>query len=401
MRIVAQKLESGRIEFGLQQRQTNNTWGARQLPRVRFFPTTATVNSWLASSPLDVPAGEVRIVARKLESGRIEFGLQQRQTNNTWGARQLPQVRFFPTTATVNRWLASSPLTLTAPQTAGQGATITTGARSTCVLRTDNTVECWSNPSRDYTDNPLELIESQLMDAPAGRYTAITAGFAYSEGDYTSGWCLLRTDGTLESWKGPGCGQNAPDRQFTAVAVGTAHWCTLRTDSSIECWAWTDDWQWRDVGQADAPAGRYTAVTAGRYHSCALRIDSSIACWGGNESGQTDAPDGRYTAVTAGLGHTCALRTDGTITCWGGNYYGQGADAPDGRYTAVSAGADHTCALRTDGAIACWGGNESGQTDAPDGQYTAVTAGGWHSSALRADGTITIWGIEPLIYCCG
>ena len=401
MRIVAQKLESGRIEFGLQQRQTDTTWGARQLPQVRFFPTTATVNRWLASSPLDVPAGEVRIVARKLESGRIEFGLQQRQTNTTWGDRQLPQVRFFPTTATAGRWLASSPLTLTAPQTAGQGATITTGANSTCVLRTDNTIECWSNPSTDYSSN--ELIEPQLIDAPAGRYTAITAGFDFSEADYLSNGCLLRTDGTLESWWWQGCGQDAPDGQFTAVAVGTVHWCALRTDATIECWAQTDYWQWQDHGQADAPAGQYTAVTAGADHTCALRTDGSIACWGGNESGQTDAPDGQYTAVSAGWLHTCALRTDGTIACWGGNYYGRGgdADAPDGRYTAVSAGADHTCALRTDGTIECWGNNESGQTDAPDGQYTAVSAGGWHSSALRADGTITIWGIEPLIYCCG
>ena len=118
VRIVARKLDSGRIEFGLQQRQPDNTWGDRQLPRVRFFPTTATVNRWLASSTLDLPAGEVRIVARKLDDGRIEFGLQQRQPDNTWGDRQLPRVRFFPTTATVNRWLASSPLTLTTPQPA-------------------------------------------------------------------------------------------------------------------------------------------------------------------------------------------------------------------------------------------------------------------------------------------
>ena len=116
VRIVARKLDSGRVEFGLQQRQSDDTWGERRLPRVRFFPTTATVDRWLASSTLDLPVGEVRIVARKLDDGRVEFGLQQRQSDNTWGDRQLPRVRFFPTTATVNRWLASSPFTLTAPQ---------------------------------------------------------------------------------------------------------------------------------------------------------------------------------------------------------------------------------------------------------------------------------------------
>ena len=55
---------------------------------------------------------EIHIVARKLESGRAEFGLQQRQGDDSWGDRDLPRVRFFPTTGTVGRWLASSPLIL-------------------------------------------------------------------------------------------------------------------------------------------------------------------------------------------------------------------------------------------------------------------------------------------------
>ena len=65
-----------------------------------------------------INTAEVRIVARKLASGRIEFGLQQRNPDNTWATRQLPRVRFFPTTVGTNRWLASSPLTLTTLQPA-------------------------------------------------------------------------------------------------------------------------------------------------------------------------------------------------------------------------------------------------------------------------------------------
>ncbi|MCY3662481.1 MAG: hypothetical protein OXH28_06600 [bacterium] len=120
VRIVARKLANGKVEFGLQQRRGDNSWGERQLPQVRLFPTTATVDRWLVSSALDLTAGdlEVRIVARKLANGKIEFGLQQRRGDNSWGERQLPQVRLFPTTATVDRWLVSSPLTLTATQAA-------------------------------------------------------------------------------------------------------------------------------------------------------------------------------------------------------------------------------------------------------------------------------------------
>ncbi len=59
--------------------------------------------------------GEVRIAARRLADGRVEFGLQQQNTDASWADRQLPSRRFFPATATVGRWLVSSPLTLGAP----------------------------------------------------------------------------------------------------------------------------------------------------------------------------------------------------------------------------------------------------------------------------------------------
>ena len=104
-------------------------------------------------------SAEVRIVARQLASGRVEFGLQQRQGDNAWGDRQLPRVRFFPTTATVDRWLASSSLTLTTarPRTTPEPATpepatpepdtgfvaITSGALHACALHSDGTIACW------------------------------------------------------------------------------------------------------------------------------------------------------------------------------------------------------------------------------------------------------------------
>ncbi len=120
VRIVARKLTNGKIEFGLQQRDDDG-WGARRLPRARLFPTDARVRSWLQSSPLTLSVAasaddfaqnfEVRIVARKLADGKVEFGLQQRD-NGSWGDRQLPSARLFPTTAAADRWLVSSTLSL-------------------------------------------------------------------------------------------------------------------------------------------------------------------------------------------------------------------------------------------------------------------------------------------------
>ena len=51
VRIVAQRLEDGRVEFGLEQD------GERILPRVRYFPADAPVGRWLRSSPVPVDVG--------------------------------------------------------------------------------------------------------------------------------------------------------------------------------------------------------------------------------------------------------------------------------------------------------------------------------------------------------
>ena len=328
VRIVARKLDTGRIEFGLQQRQSDDSWGERQLPRVRFFPTTARVNRWLASSPLDLPAGEVRIVARKLDTGRIEFGLQQRQSDDSWGERQLPRVRFFPTTAGVNRWLASSPLEITAPQTTAHYPSVTLGSRVGCALRSANDVACWGYNDQGYAAPP-----------PAGAYTAVSAGGSHV--------CALRTDNTLLCWRYfTGQQTDAPTGTFTAVSAGGSHSCALRADNTIACWG--DN----GFGQAEAPAGQFTAVSAGESHSCALRADNTITCWGDNGAGQAEAPAGQFTAVSAGGSHSCALRADNTIACWG-----TFVNPPAEPFAAVSAGgfSPASCAVRANGEVTCWG----------------------------------------------
>ncbi len=59
---------------------------------------------------------DVRIVAQKLEDGRIEFGLEQD------GERILPRTRFFPADARVGRWLKSSPVTIEVEPVAASSA---------------------------------------------------------------------------------------------------------------------------------------------------------------------------------------------------------------------------------------------------------------------------------------
>jgi len=121
VRIVARLLDNGKIEFGLQQVQHDEAWSDRVFPRARLFPAETAVGRWLVSSAITLSAAEgvndfaedvaVRIIARKQADGRVEFGLQQRD-NGSWGERMLPQRRYFPTSAAVDRWLGSSTMSL-------------------------------------------------------------------------------------------------------------------------------------------------------------------------------------------------------------------------------------------------------------------------------------------------
>ncbi len=59
----------------------------------------------------------IRITARLLEDGRIEFALQPRGAGGEWGGRLYPSIRFLPADPPRGRWLNSSPV-LVAPEAA-------------------------------------------------------------------------------------------------------------------------------------------------------------------------------------------------------------------------------------------------------------------------------------------
>ena len=332
-RIVARRLDDGRTEFGWQP-----SGGERVLPRLRYFPADVDHQRWLNSSPVEV-AGEAigRINVRLSEDGRIEFAFTP-----TDGERIEPSARYFPADARVGRWLRSTEISISAAPAAGFIA-VSAGGGYTCAIRTNGEITCWGwNINRE-------------TDAPAGSFGAVSAG---------SHACAIRTNGEIVCWGrnhdsyGNYGGQtDAPAGRFSAVSAGGWHTCGLRESGEIECWGANE------YGKTDAPAGRFIAVNASS-HTCAIRESGEITCWGSNDRGRLNAPAGPFSAVSVGGGRTCGLRESGEIECWGANEYGQ-ADAPEGRFLAVSAGGSHTCGLRENGAIECWGNNEYGQLDVP------------------------------------
>lgn len=99
VRIVARLLRDGRIEFAL-----HPAGLSRIHPRGRFFPANARTGIWLKSTPVFLQGHELgRIRARRLADGRTEFGFI-----SAAGLPITPRVRFFPSDAPVSSWLQSS-----------------------------------------------------------------------------------------------------------------------------------------------------------------------------------------------------------------------------------------------------------------------------------------------------
>ena len=99
VRIIARRLSDGRIEFALRAEGL-----PALLPRGRYFPANPSTPDWLPSSPVELHSTVIgRIRARRLSDGRTEFGFV-----DLGGNIIEPAVRYFPANAGANRWLQSS-----------------------------------------------------------------------------------------------------------------------------------------------------------------------------------------------------------------------------------------------------------------------------------------------------
>ena len=115
VRIAARRVRQGRFEFALQVRLAEGEWQDRILPRRRFLPAVSDAGRWLNSNAFNVGEGNeertIRITARRVSGGRVEFAIQLRSGDGGWGDRLLPTQRFLRgITSPVGRWFVSTPL---------------------------------------------------------------------------------------------------------------------------------------------------------------------------------------------------------------------------------------------------------------------------------------------------
>ena len=156
-------------------------------------------------------SAEVRIVARRLDDGRTEFALQQRDGDG-WGERILPARRYFPADPGHSRWLASSeiPITVEAPTSTTATATPAT---------TESDFDGWfvQHPTCPSEIAGVRCYGSGfLFDLPAGTYGVATAAVAAAE--FCSLW-IETESGDLEQIRTP----SARGQTNTIVTVGTGY----------------------------------------------------------------------------------------------------------------------------------------------------------------------------------
>ena len=267
-RIVARLLDDGRVEFGWQP-----SGGARILPTQRYFPTDATVDRWLRSSPVEVDGGEIgRINARLLEDGRIEFAFTP-----TDRERILTDARYFPTSARPNRWLRSTEITIGAPS---PFIAVSVAGDYTCAIRESGAIECWGNNYYEQTD------------APEGSYTAVSASRLNA--------CAIRDTGELTCWGQFINEQSDPFGVWTKWIGGQGSFTAVAVTSPGQ----------RGGLSVCAIAETFTEVNA-------AADTGEIECFGNNYSGRTAAPDGRFRVISLAEYGGCAIRDTGELACWG------------------------------------------------------------------------------------
>ena len=106
VRIMARLRANDSIEFGLR------SSAGQQQPRLRFLSASVNDGRWKGSSPIELPNGTVvKIIVRRSAGERAEFGLRIEDPLQEF----LPPQRYFPLNATVDKWLFSTPMLIPAP----------------------------------------------------------------------------------------------------------------------------------------------------------------------------------------------------------------------------------------------------------------------------------------------
>lgn len=247
--------------------------------------------------------------------------------------------------------------TPTAVSNGGIWKTVAAGTDHTCGIKSDDTLWCWGD---NYYGELGLASEPGVSNVPA-QVAIGTTWKTISTGAYSS--CAIKSDNTLWCWGdnsygGLGIGnttmkytpvkESTASTNWAAVTVGRLHTCAIKDDKSFFCWGYNNKGQITGSGNKTNPtvigSAMWNDTSAGSYNTCGIQSDSSLWCWGDNELGEL------------GIGNTTNKSTPtqvGTSLNWikisaGGTYIS-------------SSYYYHTCAINSANQLYCWGDNEFGQ----------------------------------------
>jgi len=107
---------------------------------------------------------------------------------------------------------------------------------------------------------------------------AIVPTGTFSRVDDT-GSVALRTDGTVEYWSNAKFTETTPPGKFVEIAAGWPydggiHNCAIKDDKSLTCWGETGN-----LIHASPPKGSFMALSGGPRYFCAAMVDGTVKCW--------------------------------------------------------------------------------------------------------------------------
>jgi alpha-tubulin suppressor-like RCC1 family protein len=241
------------------------------------------------------------------------------------------------------------------------------GNQHTCIIDTYNTVYCWGYNRHG------QLGVGSKVDAMTPTIVSLGIGIGAIQiaagSDHT---CVIDTDNNVQCWGRnhagqSGIGDNTDDQLVPAIVsleggVGAVHiaahrfqTCVIDTAGNVQCWG--ED---HNNTPTIIPLGEGVLATqlgVGKFHVCVLVNDMTnpLKCWGDNShlqlgdgtSDRRDTPtnvvlegvEGVITELKSGVHHNCIVVLDDEtkkVFCWGGNDRGELGDSTnDKRNTPV------------------------------------------------------------------
>jgi len=214
---------------------------------------------------------------------------------------------------------------------------ISAGYQHTCVILDNESVKCWGFNDKGQLGQGDSVSRGDGSNEMGDNLTVIDLGSGRTAASITTGakhTCVMLDNASIKCWGYGlygqlGRGENKTEkrpksdpidlgsgRNAKAIVTGNSHTCVMLDNSSTKCWGYNASGQLglgdtnnlgdgsNEMGDSltavDLGAGKTArAISAGDSHSCAVLDNASLKCWGKNDSGQL------------GLGNT-STRGDGS-----------------------------------------------------------------------------------------